>query len=231
MNLPREMRNRIYHHLWTITPILQLPSRTAWYAHPPMPRDLVSGVSRGLPHWLLTSCTILAEGIEEFHIDGTIEVDLGAEVEVKGLLVADTARHIHVTLRLSPMHAVPAAVWREIHSEDEARLGEVMEIAMHVEKCTVEITLVREAQVAQVLDFSALDAVAQNQVSMVELWLGGVKMGSVGEMAVMNEMVELSDEVFGHMQMEAKRISVPPPPGFGNGVPEVCVWHCVFWKD
>jgi hypothetical protein len=114
INLPRKLRNRIYHHLWTITPVLLLPSRTVWYAHPPMPIDLVAGVSHRLPHWLLASRTILAKAIDEFHMAGTIEVDLGAEVEGHGLLASNTARHIHVTPHLSPIQAVPAAVWREI---------------------------------------------------------------------------------------------------------------------
>jgi hypothetical protein len=231
INLPREVRNRIYHHLWTITPILLLPSRTAWYGHPPIPVDLISGFSRGLPHWLLASRTILTEGIDEFHMAGTIEVDIGTGVEGKGLLAANTARHIHVSPRLSPIHAVPAAVWREIQSEDLGRLGEVMAIPAHAKKCTVVINLDREAQVTEVLDFSALDVIAQTQVSRIELWLGSVKMWSAGEMAVMNEIAELSNEVFKDMEMQAKSVPVPPPPGFGNGSPEVSVWRCVFWKD
>jgi hypothetical protein len=75
-----------------------------------------------------------------------------------------------------------------------------------------------------------LDVVVQTQVSRVELWLGGVTMWSVGEMAAMNEIAELSNEVFEDMGMEVKSARVPPPPGFGNGFPEVCVWRCVFWK-
>jgi hypothetical protein len=89
----------------------------------------------------------------------------------------------------------------------------------------------REAQVTEVLDFSALDVIAQTQVSRIELWLGSVKMWSAGEMAVMNEIAELSNEVFKDMEMQAKSVPVPPPPGFGNGSPEVSVWRCVFWKD
>jgi hypothetical protein len=231
ISLPRELRNRIYHHLWTIMPVLLFPSRTAWYACPPMPVDLVSGVSHGLPHWLLASRTILAEGIDEFHMAGTIEVNLSAGVEGKGLLAANTARHIHVTPRLSLIHAVPAAVWREIHSEDGRRLGEVMGIATHATKCTVVIQLDHEAQVAEVLDFSALNVVAQTQVSRVELWLSGVTMWTLGEMAAMNEIAELSKEVFEDMEMEVKSAVVSPPPGSGNQFPEVCVWRCVFWKD
>jgi hypothetical protein len=196
-----------------------------------MPVDLVSGVSHGLPHWLLASRTILAEGIDRFHMAGTIEVNLSAGVEGKGLLAANTARHIHVTPRLSLIHAVPAAVWREIQSEDGRRLGEVMDIAAHAKKCTVVIQLDHEAQVAEALDFSALDVVAQTQVSRVELWLGGVTMWTLGEMAAMNKIAELSKEVFEDMEMEVKSARVPPPPGSGNQFPEVCVWRCVFWKD
>jgi hypothetical protein len=231
MSLPRELRNRIYHHLWATTPLTILPARSAWYDQPPTALGLVSGVSRGMPTWLRTSRAILTEGIEEFHVAGTIEVDLGASVQGGGLLAADTARHILVTLALTPIQAVPAAVWRDICPQGGQRFGEVIGNAAHLKKCTVVVTLDREARVAEVIDFSALDILVQTEVSRIELWVGDVRMGSVGELAIGNEIAGLANDVFEDMQLEVKTIPVQLPQGFGVGGQEACVWRCTFLKD
>jgi hypothetical protein len=231
MSLPRELRNRIYHHLWATTPLTILPARSAWYGHPPMPLSLVSGVSRGMPTWLRTSRAILTEGIKEFHVAGTIEVDLGASVQGGGLLAADTARHILVTLALTPIQAVPAAVWRDICPQGGQRFREVIGNAAHLKKCTVVVTLDREARVAEVIDFSALDILVQTEVSRIELWVGDVRMGSVSELAIGNEIAGLANDVFEDMQLEVKTIPGQLPQGFGVGGQEACVWRCTFLKD
>jgi hypothetical protein len=56
-------------------------------------------------------------------------------------------------------------------------------------------------------------------------------MGSVGELAIGNEIAGLANDVFEDMQLEVKTIPVQLPQGFGVGGQEACVWRCTFLKD
>jgi hypothetical protein len=195
-----------------------------------MPLSLLSDpIPASLMLWLLTSRTMLQEGLEQFHIHGTIETDLTHDHDLTfpPLLSPSNTRNVQVTLRLAPVAVIVAAVYREIERVDVrglARLGQAMGDEQRIQ---IHTQFDREAHLARVLDLSPIDLLTQDRIEIV---VSGVQIGNTGESAVFGKVAELWDD-FGDMSVQARRHvpPIPPPIGFGTG-PAVCSWRCVVWR-
>jgi hypothetical protein len=192
LTLPRELRNQIYHHLWSSVPARALSTgHTAWYFCVPMPLSLLSNpIPVGLPSWLPTSRAMLQEGLEQFHIHGAIQTDLTYDHDLTfpPLLSPSNARNVQVTLRLAPVTASVAAVYREIERVDARGLARLGQATGDEQQIKIHIQFDREAHLACILDPSPIDLLMQDRIEIV---VSGVQIGSEGELTVLRAAAEL----------------------------------------
>jgi hypothetical protein len=95
MRLPRELRDMVYHYLWTYTPLITelYPQRTSYNNSQPA-LSITYGfidedgqlclASEALPRWILVSKTFLGEGMEQLRSKGYWDVQNCGRLKILG---------------------------------------------------------------------------------------------------------------------------------------------------